>query len=59
MKKRIALLLARALCLGLAGCGGEIEPRDTEAAQGNITLTVVTSYGGDDGQLVKKLPIPP
>ncbi len=50
MKKRIALLLALAICLGLTACGEGTEPADTETSvQGNATLTVVTSYGGDDG----------
>lgn len=49
MKKGISLLLTLAMCLGLAACGAESKPAETEAAQGGVTLAVVTSYGGDDG----------
>ena len=60
MKKIIALLLALVMCLGLVACGGSSAPAETkapEAAQApaaeapaeSVTLNVVTSYGGDDG----------
>lgn len=49
MKRIIALVLAAAICIGLAACAEDTAPTDTEAAQGNVTLNVVTSYGGDDG----------
>lgn len=49
MKRILALLLAAALCLTLGACGEDTNPTDTEAVQGNVTLNVVTSYGGDDG----------
>lgn len=47
MKKGIALLLALAVCMGLGGCGKEDAPAASEGS--DVTLTVVTSYGGDDG----------
>ena len=46
MKKGI-VLLALAACLMLGGCGRESVPVETEP--NHVTLTVVTSYGGDDG----------
>lgn len=64
MKKILALLLALVMCLALVACGSEpapAEPEDpaaeapaeteeTEAAPAEtVTLNVVTSYGGDDG----------
>ena len=62
MKKIIALLLAIVMCLGLAACGGSSAPAETKAPEaaapaeteaaapaGPVTLNVVTSYGGDDG----------
>ncbi|HIT34168.1 MAG TPA: extracellular solute-binding protein [Candidatus Faecousia intestinigallinarum] len=60
MKKIIALLLALTLCLGLAACAagtaptepqdpGNTNPTATEPAAQSVTLSVVTSYGGDDG----------
>ena len=63
MKKIIALLLAIVMCFGLAACGGnpadgteppeagnsgETKATEPEAAT-SVTLNVVTSYGGDDG----------
>ena len=60
MKKIIAFLLAAVMCLGLAACGGSAAPAETKAAAPtetkatavpaqSVTLNVVTSYGGDDG----------
>ena len=49
MKKAMAALLTLAICLGLAACGTDDAPPGTEAARESVTLTVVTSYGGDDG----------
>ena len=63
MKKIIALALAIIMCLGLAACGSgsSSETQATaapaaaetkapaEAAKASVTLNVVTSYGGDDG----------
>ena len=62
MKKATALFLASCMTLSLAACGGsssastgsqpaagsESESTATEASSG-VTLNVVTSYGGDDG----------
>ena len=49
MKRGISALLALAVCLGLAACGEENKSAETEVVQQSVTLTVVTSYGGDDG----------
>lgn len=49
MKKGIALLLALGICAALGACNGEYQPADTEPVHDNVILTVVTSYGGDDG----------
>ena len=61
MKRLIALLLALAMCLSLAACNGGSKETEatqsgsdatetaTEASKGGVTLNVVTSYGGDDG----------
>ena len=62
MKKTIAFLLVACMCLGFAACGGSAAPAATEATQKasaetaaaaapaqSVTLNVVTSYGGDDG----------
>ena len=49
MKKGIGLLLALAICAGLWGCSGELQPTEQENTQDSLILTVVTSYGGDDG----------
>ena len=48
MKKGIAMLVL-AVCMALGGCNRELQPADLETVQDNLTLTVVTSYGGDDG----------
>ena len=51
MKRGLALLAAWALALSCAGCGGA--PSSDGSANGEqtepLTLSVVTSYGGDDG----------
>lgn len=50
MKKIVALLLAAAMLCTLAGCGGNGEvPSVTLPQDGPVTLNVVTSFGGDDG----------
>lgn len=49
MKNAMAALLTLAICLGLTACGTDDAPSGTEAARESVTLTVVTSYGGDDG----------
>ena len=62
MKKIIALLLALVMCLGMVACGGNTAaPTDAPAANTpdstdapaapaeGVTLNIVTSYGGDDG----------
>lgn len=49
MKKAMVALLTLAICLGLTACGTDDAPSGTEAARESVTLTVVTSYGGDDG----------
>ena len=49
MKRMMALLLAAAICLGCVACAGGSVPADTTAAGEETVLTVVTSYGGDDG----------
>jgi raffinose/stachyose/melibiose transport system substrate-binding protein len=49
MKKVMAILLALALVLGLAACGRESRKEQTEPSQEKVSLRVVTSYGGDDG----------
>ena len=49
MKKGIAMLLTLAVCMALGGCNRELQPADMDTVQDNLTLTVVTSYGGDDG----------
>ena len=46
--KRILILLLAA-CLGLTACTADTPSGATDEVQGNVTLTVVTSYGGDDG----------
>ena len=61
MKKATALFLASCMCMSLAACGGNAASASTgstasqdstataaDAGQG-VTLNVVTSYGGDDG----------
>ncbi len=49
MKNAMAALLTLAICLGLTACGTDDAPSGTEAVRESVTLTVVTSYGGDDG----------
>lgn len=58
MKKIIALLLAVVMVFALAACGGQSAPAapaapadsaPAEPAAAPVTLNVVTSYGGDDG----------
>lgn len=58
MKRLLAMLLAIVMVLGLAACGGtpaqSTAPADdaqdkAEPAAASVTLNVVTSYGGDDG----------
>ena len=65
MKKIIALFLAIAMCFGLVACGTSSAPAETKAPAAveapaetkaaepapaeKVTLNVVTSYGGDDG----------
>lgn len=47
-RKKMKSCLLLALCLLLTGCGRSEESLPTEAAA-PVTLTIVTSYGGDDG----------
>lgn len=59
MKKVIALLLAVVMVFALCACGNQAPAQDTnkpadgnganEPAKTSVTLNVVTSYGGDDG----------
>ena len=49
MKRIMALLLAAVLCLGCAACAAGAPPAETGVSDGGTVLTVVTSYGGDDG----------
>lgn len=51
MKKIIALALTACICLGFAACvsGNAPASSDNTTAVKGITLNVVTSYGGDDG----------
>lgn len=49
MKQMMAILLAAVICMGCVACAGEALPADTSAPDEKITLTVVTSYGGNDG----------
>ena len=49
MKRMMALLLAVAICMGCTACAGGPSPTDTNATDEETVLTVVTSYGGDDG----------
>ncbi len=62
MKKIVALLLILIMCMGLAACGSTAAPAPAPAAPQtpaetpaeapaaqSVTLNVVTSYGGDDG----------
>lgn len=47
MKRVLALALVIILCL--TGCKTGAQAQGAEATQDSVTLTVVTSYGGDDG----------
>ena len=49
MRKWMALLLALVLCLVLPGCDTDAQAEQTDAAEEPVTLNVVTSYGGGDG----------
>lgn len=49
MKRITALLLAAGLCISLSACGADGENAVTDSADTGVTLNVVTSYGGDDG----------
>lgn len=58
MKRLLALLLALVMVFALAACGGtpaQSDPaaddaqNEPEPASGGVTLNIVTSYGGDDG----------
>ena len=49
MRKWIAGFLIIALCLGLCACGRDRQIQQTEATETPVSLHVVTSYGGDDG----------
>lgn len=51
MKKLTGLLLAGAMCLGMAGCKEQeiVQSTDLTTEGPSNVLRVVTSYGGDDG----------
>lgn len=49
MRKLIAFLLILAMCASLAACNTDGKPEQTEATETPVSLHVVTSYGGDDG----------
>lgn len=49
MRKLIAYLLIFALGLGLCACHSEDHAEQTEVTETPVSLHVVTSYGGDDG----------
>ena len=49
MKRIIALLLALVMCLSMAACGGDDGADEGGESADSVTLNVVTSYGGDDG----------
>lgn len=49
MKKIFAGMFLLALCLWLTACGNEAQQQQTEPDEAPVSLHVVTSYGGDDG----------
>ena len=49
MKRITMLALAIILCLSIAACGNGETSEPTDQARSGVTLNVVTSYGGDDG----------
>lgn len=49
MKRWIAGLLAALCCLSLSGCTIQPEPNSTLPPAAHVSLQVVTSFGGDDG----------
>lgn len=50
MKKTLALTLTLAMSLSLVACGGTSSAGDSGSSSASgTTITVVTSYGGDDG----------
>lgn len=49
MRKRIAFLLLLAICVSLSACSTEGQAAQTEGTEIPLSLHVVTSYGGDDG----------
>ena len=49
MKKFLALFLAFVMLFGLVACSGKNDTADTQNTSESVTLNVVTSYGGDDG----------
>lgn len=49
MKRWIAGLLAALLCLSLSGCAMRPKPSPTLPSAARVSLQVVTSFGGDDG----------
>ena len=50
MKKLLALLLVMSMTFGMAACSsGEAFENPAEKADETVTLNVITSYGGDDG----------
>ena len=60
MKRLLAMMLVLVMAMGLVACGGGSapaeqtpaageQPQNSEAVKEPVTLNVVTSYGGDDG----------
>ena len=49
MKKLFAMLLALVMVLSLVACGDKGDGNDGQTTGDSVTLNVVTSYGGDDG----------
>ena len=49
MKKFFAMLLALVMVLSLVACGDKGDSNDGQTTGDSVTLNVVTSYGGDDG----------